>query len=114
MYPVISLADGPVHPGSRKQLLGPAPAPDRIALYSPDQGVTARTPPVFLVHAADDKTVPVANSLMMFTALQAKAVPAEMHVFEEGGHGFGLRSIAGKPVAAWPELFVTFAKRRGV
>ena len=114
MYPVISLADGPVHPGSRKQLLGPAPTPGQIALYSPDQGVTARTPPVFLVHAVDDKTVPVANSLMMFTALQAKAVPVEMHVFEEGGHGFGLRSIAGKPVAAWPELFVTFAQRRGV
>jgi acetyl esterase/lipase len=114
MYPVISLADGPVHPGSRKQLLGAAPTPDRIALYSPDQGVTPRTPPVFLVHAADDTTVPVANSLMMFTALKAKAVPAEMHVFEEGGHGFGLRSIAGKPVAAWPELFVTFARRRGI
>lgn len=114
MYPVISLADGPVHLGSRKQLLGATPTPDRIALYSPDQGVTARTPPVFLVHAADDTTVPVANSLMMFTALKAKAVPAEMHVFEEGGHGFGLRAITGKPVAAWPELFVTFAKRRGI
>lgn len=114
MYPVISLADGPAHLGSRKQLLGATPTPDRIALYSPDQGVTARTPPVFLVHAADDTTVPVANSLMMFTALKAKAVPAEMHVFEEGGHGFGLRAITGKPVAAWPELFVTFAKRRGI
>lgn len=114
MYPVISLADGPVHLGSRKQLLGATPTPDRIALYSPDQGVTARTPPVFLVHAADDTTVPVANSLMMFTALKAKAVPAEMHVFEEGGHGFGLRAITGKPVAAWPELFETFAKRRGI
>ena len=114
MYPVISMADGPAHPGSRKQLLGLAPTPDRIALYSPDQGVTARTPPVFLVHAADDTTVPVANSLMMFTALQAKAVPTEMHIFEEGGHGFGLRAIAGKPVAAWPALFETFAKRRGI
>jgi acetyl esterase/lipase len=114
MYPVISMADGPVHAGSRKQLLGATPPPDRIALYSPDQGVTAQTPPVFLVHAADDQTVPVVNSLMMFTALKAKAVPAEMHIFEEGGHGFGLRGIAGKPVAAWPGLFETFAKRHGV
>ena len=114
MYPVISMADGPVHAGSRKQLLGPSPTPEQIALYSPNQGVTGREPPVFLLHAADDKTVPVVNSLMMFTALKAKAIPTELHVFEEGGHGFGLRSIAGKPVAAWPELFETFAKRHGI
>lgn len=114
MYPVVSMVDGPVHGGSRKQLLGPAPTPEQIALYSPDQNVTDRVPPVFLVHAADDKTVPVANSLMMFTALKAKAIPAEMHIFEEGGHGFGLRGIVGKPVGAWPGLFETFAKRHGV
>ncbi|WP_165189014.1 alpha/beta hydrolase [Caulobacter soli] len=114
MYPVVTMVDGPAHGGSRKQLLGPTPTAEQIALYSPDQNVTDRVPPVFLVHAADDKTVPVANSLMMFTALKAKAVPTEMHIFEEGGHGFGLRSIAGKPVAAWPSLFETFAKRHGI
>jgi acetyl esterase/lipase len=114
MYSVVTMADGPAHGGSRKQLLGPSPTPEQIALYSPEQNVTDKVPPVFLVHAADDKTVPVANSLMMFTALKAKAVPTEMHIFEEGGHGFGLRGIVGKPVAAWPELFETFAKRHGV
>lgn len=114
IYPVISMADGPVHPGSRKQLLGSSPTPEQITLYSPDQGVTGHEPPVFLLHAADDKTVPVVNSLMMFTALKSKAIPTELHVFEEGGHGFGLRSIEGKPVAAWPGLFETFAKRHGV
>jgi acetyl esterase/lipase len=75
IYPVVSMVDGPVHGGSRKQLLGPSPTPEQIALYSPDQNVTDRVPPVFLLHAADDKTVPVANSLMMFTALKAKAIP---------------------------------------
>lgn len=114
IYPVVSMVGGPAHPGSRKQLLGAAPTPEQVALYSPDQNVTDRVPPVFLLHAADDGTVPAANCLMMFTALKAKGVPAEMHVFEEGGHGFGLRSIAGKPVAAWPSLFETFAKRRGI
>lgn len=114
MYPVVSMADGPVHGGSRKQLLGVSPTAERITAYSPDQTVTGHEPPVILVHAADDKTVPVANSLMMFTALKAKAIPTEMHVFEEGGHGFGLRSIEGKPVAAWPTLFETFAKRHGI
>ena len=114
IYPVLSMVEGPAHMGSRKQLLGLAPTPEQIALYSPDQNVTAQAPPVFLLHAADDKTVPVVNSLMMFTALQAKSIPTEMHVFEEGGHGFGLRSIDGKPVAAWPGLFETFAKRHGI
>jgi acetyl esterase/lipase len=114
IYPVISMADGPVHAGSRHRLLGPRPGPEQIALYSPDQNVTAQAPPVFLTHAADDTTVPVANSLLMFAALKAKAVPTEMHIFEEGGHGFGLRGIAGKPVAAWPSLFETFAKRHGI
>uniref|UniRef100_B0T741 BD-FAE-like domain-containing protein n=1 Tax=Caulobacter sp. (strain K31) TaxID=366602 RepID=B0T741_CAUSK len=114
IYPVVSMAEGPAHAGSRKQLLGQAPTPEQVALYSPDQNVTDRAPPVFLLHAADDKTVPVTNTLMMFTALKAKAVPAEMHVFEEGDHGFGLRGVAGKPVAAWPGLFETFAKRHGV
>jgi acetyl esterase/lipase len=114
IYPVISMADGPAHAGSRARLLGANPSAEQIALYSPDQGVTVQDPPVFLVHAADDTTVPVVNSLMMFTALKAKAIPTEMHIFEEGGHGFGLRGIAGKPVAAWPSLFETFAKRHGV
>ena len=44
----------------------------------------------------------------------ARAVPAELHVFEEGGHGFGLRFTTGKPVASWPTLFETFARRHGV
>lgn len=114
MYPVISMADGPVHAGSRKQLLGASPTAEQIAAYSPDQTVTGREPPVILVHAADDGAVPVANTILMFTALRAKKIPAEMHVFEEGGHGFGLRSIAGKTVAAWPDLFVAFAKKHGV
>jgi acetyl esterase/lipase len=114
IYPVLSMVEGPAHMGSRKQLQGLAPTPEQVALYSPDQNVTDRLPPVFLLHAADDKTVPVANSLMMFAALHAKAVPTEMHVFEEGGHGFGLRSIDDKPVAAWPGLFETFARRHGI
>lgn len=114
IYPVISMVDGPVHAGSRKQLLGPAPTAEQIVRYSPDQGVPDRAPPTILVHAADDGAVPVANTLMMFTALRAKAIPTEMHVFEEGGHGFGLRSIAGLTTAAWPTLVEAFARKHGV
>ncbi|MBO9708847.1 MAG: alpha/beta hydrolase [Caulobacter sp.] len=113
IYPVISMGAS-AHTGSRRRLLGPSPTPEAVAAYSPDQGVGDKVPPVFLLHAADDATVPVANTLMMFAALRAKAIPTEMHVFEEGGHGFGLRAIAGKPVAAWPTLFETFARRHGI
>lgn len=114
IYPVITMVAGTTHAGSRKQLLGAAPSFEAVQAYSAETGVGGRTPPVFLVHAADDKAVPVENSLMMFAALKAKAIPAELHVFEEGGHGFGLRSIAGKPVEAWPTLFETYAKKKGI
>ncbi|WP_421737241.1 alpha/beta hydrolase [Caulobacter sp.] len=114
VYPVITMDPTFMHAGSRKQLLGAAPTPAQIDLYSPERQVTAELPPVFLLHAADDKAVPVENTLAMFTALKAKAIPTEMHVFEEGGHGFGLRFTKDKPVAAWPGLFETFAKRHGL
>lgn len=114
IYPVITMDPASMHGGSRKQLLGAHPTPEQIALYSPERQIGPDLPPVFLLHAADDKAVPVENSLMMFSALKAKAIPAELHVFEEGDHGFGLRFVTGKPVAAWPGLFETFAKRHGV
>lgn len=114
IYPVITMDPASMHRGSRKQLLGANPTPEQIALYSPEKQITADLPPVFLLHAADDKSVPVENSLVMFAALKAKTIPVEMHVFEEGGHGFGLRFVTGKPVAAWPGLFEAFAKRHGV
>jgi len=114
IYPVVSMALGPAHAGSRRQLLGSDPDAARVEAYSPDRNVPADTPPVFLVHAADDASVPVQNALLMFAALKAKAAPSELHVFEEGGHGFGLRFVAGKPVAAWPSLFEAFARRKGL
>ncbi|MBU4433873.1 MAG: alpha/beta hydrolase [Alphaproteobacteria bacterium] len=114
IYPVITMDPTFMHAGSRKQLLGPNPTSEQIALYSPDKQVAADLPPVFLLHAADDPSVPVTNTLAMFSALRAKAIPTEMHVFEEGGHGFGLRFTQGKPVAAWPTLFEAFAQRHGL
>jgi acetyl esterase/lipase len=75
--------------------------------------ISASTPPCFLMHAADDPSVPVQRSLEVFGALKAAKVPAELHVFEEGGHGFGIRMAVGKPVHAWPELFVAWGARHG-
>jgi acetyl esterase/lipase len=114
IYPVISMDPAIAHAGSRKELLTADASPEKAAAISPERLVTAGLSPVFQLHAADDKTVPVENSLVMFAALKAKGVPTEMHIFEEGGHGFGLRGTPGKPVAAWPSLFETFAKRHGL
>ena len=114
MYPVISFTPGLVHLGSRNEMIGAAPTPEQIAKYSPEQHVTAQTPPTFLVHAADDNGVSVGNSIAFFTALRAAKVAAEMHIFEKGGHGFGLRGVTGKPVATWPDLFAKWAADKGL
>ncbi len=76
--------------------------------------VSRGTQPMFLLHAADDATVPVQGSLDMQTALKAAGVSAELHVFPEGGHGFGIAGAAGKPVAVWPELLLAWGRARGV
>ncbi len=76
--------------------------------------VTSETPPMFLLHAADDATVPAGLSVRMFEALQAAGVPAELHVFPEGGHGFGIAGAGRKAVAAWPDLFLRWGQARGM
>src|SRR5678815_4060147 len=80
-------AAGLAHQGSREQLRGAAPAPDLIKRYSNELNVTARTPPTFLVHAADDTTVAVGNSMRFAEALQAQHVAVELLVYPAGGHG---------------------------
>jgi len=101
IYPVISFTDSLMHKGSRDRLLGTDLSPARIQAYSNEQQVHADTPPAFLIHAADDKTVPVGNSVAYYQALIANKVPAEMHLYQNGGHGFGLNN---KTTAdQWPE-----------
>ncbi|SHM08472.1 alpha/beta hydrolase [Hymenobacter psychrotolerans] len=96
LYPVISLSDSLMHAGSRNNLLGTKPAADQIRLYSNELQVTPQTPPTFLVHAADDTTVPVQNSLRFYEACLRHKVPAEMHLYPRGGHGFGLNNKTTK------------------
>ena len=104
MYPVISMQEDIAHAGSRQNLLGTKPAAREVEMQSPQNLVTASTPPTFLLHAADDASVVVANTLLMHSALLQAEVETELHVFATGGHGFGMRGTAGLPVAAWPEL----------
>nr|WP_235199685.1 MULTISPECIES: alpha/beta hydrolase [unclassified Sphingomonas] len=114
IYPVISMDAAITHRGSRDNLLGPTPDAATVAAASVERRITAETPPVFLVHASDDDTVPIANSLNMYAALLAAKRPAELHVFDEGGHGFGTRLAKTMPAAAWPTLFAAYARRKGV
>jgi acetyl esterase/lipase len=109
MYPVIATTGAPVHAGSAQQLLAAGVAQTELARYSPHLNVKAGTPPTMLVHAGDDTNVPVENSLLMYDALRKAQVRSELHVFDSGGHGFGLRSVAGKDVAAWPTLVQNWA-----
>lgn len=89
-WPVVSFRSELVHKGSMKNLLGDNPSEKEIAFYSPNEWVDETTSPTFLVHAADDAAVPVGNSIRFFEALKKSNVPAELHVYESGGHGFGV------------------------
>ena len=114
IYPVVSMDPAIAHPGSRELLLGKSPAAELEALYSPDQQVPADAPPHFLLHAEDDDAVPVENTLRLRAALKARRIPVEMHLFANGGHGFGLRKAIGKPVEIWPELWRNWARTVGL
>lgn len=111
LYPVVTMATPHLHQGSRDHLLGADPSPERIAAYSLQNLVTSDTPPTWLLHAMDDEAVPPENGMMLHAALREAGVPVEAHFFQEGGHGFGVRLIQGKPAAVWPELVVAWGRR---
>lgn len=114
MYPVITMSAEGAHPGSRLKLLGANPPDALVAATSCEKLVTRQTPPSFICFAADDDVVPpMENGMAMFEALRRVKVPAELHVFEEGGHGFGLRLAKGKPASAWPDLFLHWGYANG-
>lgn len=88
VYPVISMADKVTHQGSRQALLGDNPTPERIKFFSNELQVDAHTPPTLLLHAVDDKTVDVENTIRFMQALKRSGVPVEAHLLQKGDHGF--------------------------
>ncbi len=110
IYPVVSMSAPDAHPGSREKLVGKDASAALERAHSPHRNVPADAPPVFLLHAEDDATVPVENALLLRAGLRAKGIPVEAHLFARGGHGFGLRGTPGKPVAVWPDLFVEWTR----
>lgn len=90
IYPVISFSNELAHAGSKEKLLGKNPTEEMVNLFSNEKQVTPQTPPCFLVHAADDKTVPVKNSIRFYEALLENKVKGSLLIWQSGGHGFGL------------------------
>ncbi len=107
MYPVISFTGEFQHSGSRKALVGEDE--ELMKYFSNELQVTANTPPAILIHASDDKAVPVENSIVYYQALVKNGVKAEMHIYPEGGHGFSL-AIGQGHLAGWTERVFEWVK----
>lgn len=114
LYPVISMDDKYTHLESRTNLLGQNPSEDVIKEYSPNLHITKNSPKTFITAANDDPAVPPMNSVLYYEGLQQAGVEAELHIFKEGNHGFGIDRIQGLPGAAWPELCHLWMKRIGM
>ena len=108
IYPVISFEQS-VHTGTMKNLLGPNPGEQLKHYFSADQNVNKKTPPTFLVHAKDDKSVPVVNSILLNDALKSNGVKTEIYLYEQGGHGFGLKNKTSD--VDWFNLLAEWLKR---
>lgn len=100
-YPVITMGEK-THAGSRRNLLGDNPAPELVRLLSNELEVTKETPPTFLFHTAEDKAVPVENSILFAAALARQGVPFSLHIYPKGAHGIGLGSRSWDPASRHP------------
>jgi len=109
LYPVITFKEEFTHLGSRVNLIGQGNNWKMVEKYSNELNVTSQTPPTFMVLADDDNAVPPRNSVEFYLALKKFNIPAEMHIFREGGHGFGMNK-KNLPVDQWPNLFMLWMK----
>jgi acetyl esterase/lipase len=113
VYPVIRLVGPHTHSGSGRSLLGVHATPETLDRYSPDTRVTKDTPPAFLAHGGTDTAVPPENSALFYMALRRARVPAELHLYREGGHGIGLEPDHG-PISSWPVRCAEWLAVRGL
>lgn len=110
IYPVVSMQDGVTHKGSRNNLLGKNPSEELVNYYSNERQVKENTPPTFIVHSSDDKSVPVANSIRLYEQLIAADISAEMHIYPYGGHGYGL-AVGKGYLSSWTDRFNEWLNR---
>ncbi|MBN1973454.1 MAG: alpha/beta hydrolase [Sedimentisphaerales bacterium] len=113
LYPVITLDDSFTHSGSKRNLLGEKPDPKLVENLSGEKQVTSQTPPSFLVHSSEDKTVPVENSINFYLALRKAGVPAEMHIYLKGSHGSAIEDRYGV-ISTWPERCIQWMNVLGL
>lgn len=92
IYPVITMQNNFTHQGSKKALIGENASEEKTNYFSNELNVTENAPPTFIVHASDDKSVPVENSLKYYEALKKKNVNSALHIFQNGGHGFTMKN----------------------
>jgi acetyl esterase/lipase len=112
IYPVISMDTSITHMGSRKYLLGKDPSVEQIKRFSNELQVDAETPPAFIVHSLDDETVPVQNSIRYALALKKYKIPCELHIYQSGGHGYGLGRTSNTE-STWPKACKSWLKANG-
>ncbi len=112
IYPVISMDSTITHWGSRVNLLGSKPSPELLKHFSNELQVNAQTPPAFLALSIDDDAVPVQNSISYALALQKFKIPCELHLYQSGGHGYGMGMTANTE-STWPEACRKWLESRG-
>jgi acetyl esterase/lipase len=105
VYPVISADPAISHKGSFNALLGDEPDPALLTYYSNERQVTKEAPPAILIHSADDKGVPVENSIVYFNALKEHGITAELHIYPYGGHGYSM-AIGQGHLSTWPDRVI--------
>lgn len=113
LYPVVSMGAG-AHTGSKLALLGPDASAADAAAWSFDQRLPGITPPIFLAHAVHDRVVPVDHALGLFGAVRGSGGAIDMHLFEDGAHGLGLRGDPAWPMSDWPNLARRWQLRNGL
>jgi acetyl esterase/lipase len=112
IYPVISMDSSITHWGSRENLLGKNPSPELVKHFSNELQVSSETPPAFLVQSIDDNVVPIQNSIDYALSMHKFNIPCELHVYQSGGHGYGLGRSANTE-STWPEACRKWLVARG-
>lgn len=109
VYPVITMTNSNSHQGSKRKLIGENPQQELVNFYSNELHVNSNTPSTFLIHATDDKAVPVINSILFYQALEQAGVYSEMHIYPTGGHGFSL-AIGKGHLQTWTDRLYDWIK----